>query len=132
MTGSETNRGTGARARDLRRVEHAVARILANTELCRGLRCDPRGDRTPLRWELGSVWEADLEGLHAVRVQLAFRDSSDEFQALTDALTLDAGEGLPGYAREREAMAGGRAGGRFPALRRRAARGGTPRSASAA
>ena len=87
-----------ADARDLRRVEHAVARILAETEspvevYAAALEAIGR----PIGWQLGAVWEVDPEDgrLHCVRTWSA-GEPADEFQALSETLTLAPGEGLPG------------------------------------
>jgi PAS domain S-box-containing protein len=98
MTGSEANRGAVARSRDLRRVEHAVARILAETERpVEAYDAALEAIGRPLRWQLGAVWEFDpSEGrLHCVRTWHAGA-RADEFQALGETLALAPGEGLPG------------------------------------
>ena len=98
MSESEANRGPVADARDLRRVEHAVARILAETA-----RPVEVYDRTleaigrSIGWRLGAVWELDPEagGLRCVRTWRAGQ-RTDEFQELSESITLRTGEGLPG------------------------------------
>jgi len=98
MTGSEANRETVARVRDLRRVEHSVARILAETDRpVEVYEATLEAIGRPLRWDLGAAWELDApEGrLRCVRTWHAGA-RADELQALSEALTLRAGEGLPG------------------------------------
>src|SRR5215210_1497986 len=97
MSESEANRGTVADARDLRRVEHAVARILAETErpvevYARTLEAIGRS----MGWRLGAVWELDPEagGLRCVCTWRA-GERTDEFQELSESITLRTGEGLP-------------------------------------
>src|SRR5437870_9704505 len=98
MTEIQRSRGQFADSRELQRVEHAVARILAETdrpvevyaavlEAIGGL----------LGWELGSVWEvgADDMRLRCVRTWHA-GDGAPEFEGLSERITLDPGEGLPG------------------------------------
>ena len=98
MTGSEPYRGPVAQPGELRRVEHAVARILAETErpvevYDAALEAIGR----PLGWQLGAVWELDAraERLHCV-VTWHAGVPAQEFQALSEALALAPGEGLPG------------------------------------
>src|ERR671930_1242808 len=87
-----------AESRELQGVEHAVARILAKTdrpvevyaavlEAIGGL----------LGWELGSVWEvgADDLRLRCVRTWHA-GEGAPEFEALSEQIVLEQGEGLPG------------------------------------
>jgi PAS domain S-box-containing protein len=83
---------------DPRRVEHAVARILAETErpvevYAAALEAIGR----PLGWRLGAVWELDAEA-GRLRCVCTWRSErrADEFQALSESLTLGPGEGLPG------------------------------------
>jgi len=104
MTGTEPNRGAAARPRDLRRVEHAVARILADTEApVEVYEATLEAIGRALHWQLGSVWELDpVEGcLRCVRSWHA-GDGPDQLQALSEALTLQPGEGLPGRVLETE------------------------------
>src|SRR5919201_639206 len=98
MTGSEANRGAVARPDELRRVEHAVARILAETERpveVYAAALDAIG--RALGWQLGAVWEVDaVDGrLRCVRTWNAGA-LAEEFQALSERLALAPGEGLPG------------------------------------
>jgi PAS domain S-box-containing protein len=98
MTGSAANRGSVAHARELRRVEHAVARILAETERpVEVYEAALEEIGRSLGWKLGAVWELDPAGaqLHCVRTWHAGA-GADEFQALSEALALGPGEGLPG------------------------------------
>ena len=92
---------TGARyadTRDLQRVEHAVARILVETdrpvEVYASLLEVIGGS---LGWELGAVWEAgpDDERLRCRRIWHA-GDGAPEFEALSERIALAPGEGLPG------------------------------------
>jgi PAS domain S-box-containing protein len=93
--------GTGAQfadARDLQRVEHAVARILAETD--RPVEVYAAALEVigiSLGWELGAVWEvgpAD-DRLRCLRIWHA-GDGAPEFEALSDRIALAPGEGLPG------------------------------------
>jgi PAS domain S-box-containing protein len=81
----------------LARTEHSVARRLAET-------ADPRdAPRRALEaigqslgWRFGAVWEPALDGLRCVEVWHAPGVDAREFDAASRALTLAAGEGLPG------------------------------------
>jgi PAS domain S-box-containing protein len=87
-----------ADVRDLRLVEHAVARILAETERpVEAYEATLEAIGRPLGWRLGAVWELDAPGggLHCVRVWHA-EARDEEFEALSEALTLGPGQGLPG------------------------------------
>jgi PAS domain S-box-containing protein len=98
MTGSEAKRGPIAHPGELRRVEHAVARILAETERpVEVYEAALEAIGRPLGWQLGAVWELDArEGvLRCVRTWHAGARAK-EFQALSEALALGSGEGLPG------------------------------------
>jgi PAS domain S-box-containing protein len=82
----------------LQRVEHDVARILAETELpveVYEATLDAIG--RSLGWELGSVWEVvpDDGGLRCVRTWQRGGGPA-EFQALSERIALEPGEGLPG------------------------------------
>jgi PAS domain S-box-containing protein len=84
--------------RDLQGVEHAVARILAETEQPVEVYEATLGAiGRSLGWELGSVWEVDpISGrLRCVKTWHAGEEAR-EFVALSERLTLSAGEGLPG------------------------------------
>jgi PAS domain S-box-containing protein len=96
------NRGPVADARNLRRVEHAVARILAETERpVEVYEAALEAIGRPIGWQLGAVWELDPQDgcLHCVRTWRA-GEAADEFQALSEALALAPGEGLPGRVLE--------------------------------
>jgi PAS domain S-box-containing protein len=85
-------------AQNLQRVEHRVAQILAETESpveVYAATLDAIG-RT-LGWELGAVWEVGPvdRRLRCVRTWHA-GDGAPEFEALSERLTLEQGEGLPG------------------------------------
>jgi PAS domain S-box-containing protein len=98
MSESAANRGPVADAQDLRRVEHAVARILAETERpVEVYEATLAVIGQPIGWPLGAVWELDPEDgcLHCVRTWRA-SEPGDEFQALSEAMALAPGEGLPG------------------------------------
>jgi PAS domain S-box-containing protein len=98
MSESPANHGPVADARTLRRVEHAVARILAETERpVEVYEAALEAIGRPIGWQLGAVWELDPQDgcLHCVRTWRA-GEPADEFQALSEALALAPGEGLPG------------------------------------
>jgi hypothetical protein len=60
MTGSAAHRGPVAHPGELRRVEHAVARILAETERpVEVYEAALEAIGRPLGWQLGAVWELD-------------------------------------------------------------------------
>jgi hypothetical protein len=85
MTGSAANRGPVAQPGDLRRVEHGVARILAESERpVEVYEAAREAIGRPLGWQLGAVWELDpAEGhLHCVRTWHAGAPA-EEFQALS-------------------------------------------------
>jgi hypothetical protein len=94
-------RGSGglvADSGDLQRVEHSVALILAKTdrpvEVYAGV-LEAVG--TSLGWELGAVWEVgpDDDRLRCACTWHA-GDGAPEFEALSERIVLDRGEGLPG------------------------------------
>jgi PAS domain S-box-containing protein len=98
MKRSDEKRRLVADVRNLRRVEHDVARILAETERpVEAYEATLEAIGRPLGWRLGAVWELDsLDGrLHCVRVWHAER-RDEEFEALSEKLALEPGEGLPG------------------------------------
>jgi len=98
MSESAANRGPVADARDLRRVEHAVARILAETESpVEVYEAALEAIGRPIGWQLGAVWEVDSEDgcLRCVRTWSA-GEPADEFRTLSEALALAPGDGLPG------------------------------------
>jgi PAS domain S-box-containing protein len=92
---------SGARfadARELQRVEHAVARILAETDRpveVYAAVLEAIGDS--LGWELGAVWEIgpDAGRLRCVCTWHA-GEGAPEFEALSERIALSPGEGLPG------------------------------------
>jgi len=87
-----------AAADELQRVEHAVARILAETdgpvEAYTGV-LEAIG--TSLGWELGAVWEIGPDDvvLHCLRTWHGGA-GAPEFEALSERMALAPGEGLPG------------------------------------
>src|SRR5215217_5976972 len=104
MKRSDETRRLVADVRNLRRVEHDVARILAETERpVEAYEATLEAIGRPLGWRLGAVWEVDsLDGrLHCVRIWHAER-RDEQFEALSEELALEPGEGLPG----RVAMSG--------------------------
>src|SRR4051794_31514512 len=94
----EQRRRLIADVRTLRGVEHAVARILAETERpVEAYAATLEAIGRPLGWRLGAAWELDsLDGrLRCVRTWHA-EARDDEFEALSETLALEPGEGLPG------------------------------------
>ena len=90
--------GRFADLRELRRVEHAVARILAEKDRpveVYGAALEAIG--SSLDWELGAVWEIDSVDLH-LRCVCTWRagEGAPEFEALSERIALALGEGLPG------------------------------------
>ena len=84
--------------RDLQGVEHAVARILAETEQpVEVYEATLEAIGLSLGWELGAVWEVDPDSgrLRCVRTWHA-GEGAPEFEALSERLTLSPGDGLPG------------------------------------
>jgi PAS domain S-box-containing protein len=90
--------GELADSRDLQRVEHAVARILAEkdapVEVYTSV-LEAIGES--LGWELGAVWEVDRDAgrLRCVCTWHA-GEGAPEFEALSERIALAPGEGLPG------------------------------------
>lgn len=87
---------------NLQRVEHAVARILAErdqpVEVYDAV-LEIVG--TSLGWELGAVWEAGRgDGLLRCICTWHVGEGAPEFQALNERITLLSGEGLPGQVFE--------------------------------
>jgi PAS domain S-box-containing protein len=83
-------------------VEHAVARILAETERpveVYAATLDAIGQA--MGWRLGSVWELDPDDglLRCVRTWHS-GEPAEEFERLSESLVLRAGEGLPGRVLE--------------------------------
>jgi PAS domain S-box-containing protein len=82
----------------LQRVEHEVAQILAETEApveVYGATLEAIG--SSLGWQVGAVWELrrDDGRLHCARRWHA-GEGAPEFEALSEQLALEPGEGLPG------------------------------------
>jgi PAS domain S-box-containing protein len=91
-----------ADSRGLQRVEHAVARILAETDRpveVYAAVLEAMGKT--LGWELGAVWEVDAaaERLRCVCTWHA-GEGAPEFEALSERIALAPGEGLPGRVLE--------------------------------
>jgi len=85
-------------AQMLQRVEHEVAQILAETEApVEVYAATLEAIGRALGWELGAVWEAGPED-RRLRCVCTWHagDGAPEFEALSERLTLEAGEGLPG------------------------------------
>jgi PAS domain S-box-containing protein len=84
----------------LQRVEHEVARILAETEApVEVYAATLEAIGGALGWQVGAVWELrredEDERLHCVRGWHT-GEGAPEFEALTEQLALEPGEGLPG------------------------------------
>jgi PAS domain S-box-containing protein len=99
--------GTGrelAESRDLQRVEHAVARILAEkdhpVEVYTAV-LEAIGEE--LGWELGAVWEVDAEA-ERLRCVCTWHggEGAPEFEALSERIALAPGVGLPGRVLARD------------------------------
>jgi PAS domain S-box-containing protein len=87
-----------ADSRDLQRVEHAVARILAETDRpVEAYAAVLEAIGGSLGWELGAVWEAgpDDERLRCVQTWHA-GEGAPEFETLSEWMVFEPGEGLPG------------------------------------
>jgi PAS domain S-box-containing protein len=98
MTESGGSRRLTADAHDLQRAEHAVARILSETERpVEAYEATLAAVGRTLGWERGAVWEADPRDgrLHCIRTWSPGK-TSDEFASMTQEITLAPGEGLPG------------------------------------
>src|SRR5215212_7259605 len=97
MTGIEGAAVPFVDSGELQRVEHAVARILAETDTpveVYAAVLDAIG--SSLGWELGAVWEVGRDGrLRCARAWHA-GDGAPEFGALSERIVLQRGEGLPG------------------------------------
>jgi PAS domain S-box-containing protein len=86
-----------ADSRELQRVEHAVARILAETDRpveVYGAVLDVVG--SSLGWGIGSVWEVGTDGLLRCIQKWHQGTGAPEFEALSEQITLEPGVGLPG------------------------------------
>jgi PAS domain S-box-containing protein len=86
----------------LQRVEHAVARILAETDRpVEAYAAVLEAIGSSLGWELGAVWETDQAAgrLRCVCTWNAGEPAPD-FEALSERIALRAGEGLPGRVLE--------------------------------
>jgi PAS domain S-box-containing protein len=83
---------------DLQRIEHRVARILAETDQpMQAYAAVLEAIGSSLGWELGSVWEVDPdEGRLRCVCTWHAGEGAREFEALSERLVLEAGEGLPG------------------------------------
>ena len=90
--------------RDLQGVEHAVARILAQSDQpVEVYEAALEAIGRPLGWEFGAVWEVDRGSgaLHCIRTwNIAEGAVLREFVALTERLTFGPGVGLPGRVLE--------------------------------
>jgi PAS domain S-box-containing protein len=93
-----TVEGVFADPRDLLHVEHAVARILAETERrVEVYEAVLAAIGASLDWELGAVWESGAED-QRLRCVCTWHagEGAPEFEALSERITLAKGEGLPG------------------------------------
>jgi PAS domain S-box-containing protein len=98
MGASGANRGPVTDARDLGRVEHAVARIVAETEHpVEVYDAALKAIGEALGWRLGAVWEVDPKDgrLRCTRTWHGGEGAGD-FEALSATLALAPGVGLPG------------------------------------
>jgi PAS domain S-box-containing protein len=98
MTNLQRTHKRFADERDLQSVEHAVARILAETERpVEVYAAVLQAVGGSLGWELGAVWEARADDgtLRCVSTWHA-GEGAPEFEALSERITLASGEGLPG------------------------------------
>jgi PAS domain S-box-containing protein len=98
VTGGHDTRVMIADAPALQRVEHEIARILTETDApVEVYAATLEAIGRALGWEVGAVWELrrDDERLHCVRGWHAGR-GAPEFEALSEQLALEPGEGLPG------------------------------------
>ena len=98
MTDIQRTGGKVADSHDLQRVEHAVARILAETDRPVEVYATVlEAIGMSLGWELGAVWEVDpdAERLRCVCTWHA-GEGAPEFEALSERIALSPGEGLPG------------------------------------
>jgi PAS domain S-box-containing protein len=98
MTNLQRTQTRFADERALQSVDHAVARILAETERpVEAYAAVLEAVGGSLGWELGAVWEsrADDGSLRCVSTWHA-GEGAPEFEALSERITLAAGVGLPG------------------------------------
>jgi PAS domain S-box-containing protein len=99
MTGIRRTGGQFADVHELQRVEHAIARILAETDHpveAYGGVLEAIG--SSLGWELGAVWETGFkhDRLRCLRTWHAGEGTAPEFEHLSEQIALAPGEGLPG------------------------------------
>jgi PAS domain S-box-containing protein len=93
-----TARFTSADAPVVQRVEYEIARILAETEApVEVYAAALEAIGSSLGWQLGAVWEVGPDDglLRCVRIWHA-GEGAPEFETLSEQLTLEPGEGLPG------------------------------------
>jgi PAS domain S-box-containing protein len=98
MTNLQRTQKRFADTRDLQILEHAVARILAETERpVEVYEAVLRAVGGSLGWELGAVWEAGAAD-GALRCVATWHagEGAPEFEALSERITLASGVGLPG------------------------------------
>jgi GAF domain-containing protein len=90
--------GKQARLPALSRIELAVARTLAEAADAEETYNRVLAEiGTALNWELGAVWEVSTsDDLRCVAVWEASPQESLEFRSLSERMTLNSGEGLPG------------------------------------
>jgi PAS domain S-box-containing protein len=90
--------GRIADASELRRVEHAVARILAQTDRpVEVYEATLEAIGRALGWPLGAVWEVDAgDGRLRCVAIWSLAERAEEFAALSRTITFAPGEGLPG------------------------------------
>src|SRR3954447_7882651 len=95
MSKDAVNRGPVADVRDLRRVEHAVARILAQSDRpVEVYEATLEIIGTELGWQLGGVWEIEpLDGRLRCVVTWHAGARADEFQALSAEIALAPNQG---------------------------------------
>src|SRR5262245_37500989 len=100
MASSSGGEGMIADRLDLQRTAHRVARILAETDQSlEAYDAVLEAIGTSLGWELGAVWEVDPDDgrLRCIRTWHAGESTNArEFEALSERLVLEPGEGLPG------------------------------------
>ena len=87
-----------AETQELQRAEHAVARILAETDQpVEAYEAILEVIGGSLGWELGSVWEVGAEDMR-LRCVCTWHvgEGAPEFEALSERIVLERGEGLPG------------------------------------